>query len=109
MENEAVFNKIEEVLSYLNKERELQNLASENGIEVKNVIRLTDASIDNYIAAVVSLLLSKQSDDPRYRQLVQTGISKRSLKADIINSYKNQAIQLINLYKMKHTDERISL
>lgn len=109
MENEVAFKKIEDVLSYLNKERELQNLAAENGIEVKNTIRLTDKDIDNYLVSVISLLLCQQSDDARYRTLVQTGISKRSLKAEIINSYKNQAIQLINLYKNKNTDDRITL
>lgn len=109
MENEAAFRKIEDVLSYLNKERELQNLAAENGIEVKNTIRLTDKDIDNYLVSVISLLLCQQADDARYRTLVQTGISKRSLKAEIINSYKNQAIQLINLYKNKNTDDRITL
>lgn len=109
MENQLAFKKIEEVLSYLNKERELQNLAAENGIEVKNVIRLTDKDIDNYITAVIALLLSQQSTDPRYKQLVHMGTSKRSLKAEIINDYKNQAIQLINLYKTKHTDDRITL
>lgn len=109
MENEVAFRKIEDVLSYLNKERELQNLAAENGIEVKNTIRLTDKDIDNYLVSVISLLLCQQADDARYRTLVQTGISKRSLKAEIINSYKNQAIQLINLYKNKNTDDRITL
>ena len=49
MENEVVFKKIEDVLSYLNKERELQKLASENGLDVKNTIRLTQDSIDRYL------------------------------------------------------------
>lgn len=109
MENEVAFRKIEDVLSYLNKERELQNLAAENGIEVKNTIRLTDKDIDNYLVSVISLLLCQQADDARYKTLVQTGIAKRSLKAEIINNYKNQAIQLINLYKNKNTDDRITL
>lgn len=109
MENEVVFKKIEDVLSYLNKERELQKLASENGLDVKNTIRLTQDSIDKYLVSVISLLLAKQSSDPRYKTLVQTGVSKRTLKAEIINNYKNQAIQLINQYKNDNKDDRITI
>ena len=109
MENEVVFKKIEDVLSYLNKERELQKLASENGLDVKNTIRLTQDSIDRYLVSVISLLLAQQSSDPRYKTLVQTGVSKRTLKAEIINNYKNQAIQLINQYKNDNKDDRVTI
>ena len=109
MENEVVFKKIEDVLSYLNKERELQKLASENGLDVKNTIRLTQDSIDRYLVSVISLLLAQQSSDPRYKTLVQTGVSKRTLKAKIINNYKNQAIQLINQYKNDNKDDRVTI
>ena len=109
MDNELAFKKIEDTLSYLNKERELQKLASENGLDVKNTIRLTQDSIDRYLVSVIALLLCQQSADPRYKTLVQTGISKRSLKAEIINNYKNQAIQLINQYKNNHKDDTITI
>lgn len=108
-ENEVVFKKIEDVLSYLNKQRELQKLAKENGLDVKNVAVLTDDTIDNYLVSVISLLLCKNSSDPRYKTLVQTGMNKRTLKTEIINNYKNQAIQLINQYKNKNSEDRITL
>lgn len=109
MDNEIVFKKIEDVLSYLNKERELQKLASENGLDVKNTIRLTQDSVDKYLVSVIAMLLCRNSNDPRYKTLVQTGISKRSLKAEIINNYKDQAIQLINQYKKENTDDRVTI
>ena len=109
MDNEVVFKKIEDVLTYLNKERELQKLASENGLDVKNTIRLTQDSVDNYLVSVISMLLCRNSNDPRYKTLVQTGVSKRSLKAEIINNYKDQAIQLINQYKNENKDDRVTI
>ena len=109
MENEVAYKKIEDVLTYLNKERELQKLATENGLDVKNTIRLTKDSVDKYLVSVISLLLCQQAKDPRYSTLVKTGISKRSLKAEIINNYKDQAIQLINQYKNDNKDDKITL
>lgn len=106
---EVVFKKIDEVLGYLNKQKELQRLASENGLDIKNAVQLTAESIDNYIVAVISLLLAKTSGDKRYNTLVQAGVQKRSVKTEIINNYKNQAIQLINLYKNKTKDGKIEL
>lgn len=106
---EVVFKKIDEVLAYLNKQKELQRLASENGLDIKNAVQLTAESIDNYIVAVISLLLAKTSGDKRYNTLVQAGVQKRSVKTEIINNYKNQAIQLINLYKNKTKDGKIEL
>ena len=109
MENEVAYKKIEDVLTYLNKERELQKLATENGLDVKNTIRLTKDSVDKYLVSVISLLLCQQAKDPRYSTLVKTGIYKRSLKAEIINNYKDQAIQLINQYKNDNKDDKITL
>lgn len=106
---EVVFKKIDEVLAYLNKQKELQRLASENGLDIKNAVQLTAESIDNYIVAVISLVLAKTSGDKRYDTLVQAGVQKRSVKTEIINNYKNQAIQLINLYKNKTKDGKIEL
>lgn len=100
-ENQEIFDKIEKVLKNLKQQRELQKLSVENGLDVKNAIVLTDRDIDNYLVGVISLLLCKQSNDPKYNKLVETGLSKRSLKTSIINEYKNQANQMIQLYKTK--------
>ncbi|MGN1086455.1 MAG: hypothetical protein ACI4Q5_05415, partial [Porcipelethomonas sp.] len=71
----------------------------------KNSVKLTDDTIDNVAISVVSLLLAKRENDPRYQRLVNTGIQKRSLKTEIINAYKTQANQLINRYKASIKEE----
>ena len=42
------------------------------------------------------MLLAKREDDSRYAILSKAGLEHRTLKAEIINDYKDQAIQLIN-------------
>ena len=97
--DEVIFYKVGELLNKLKSNQQLQELAEKNGLEVKNTVKLTDDTINNVAISVVSLLLAKRENDPRYQKLVNTGIQKRSLKTEIINTYKNQANQLIERYK----------
>lgn len=97
--DEVIFSKVGELLNKLKSNQQLQELAEKNGLEVKNTVKLTDDAINNVAISVVSLLLAKRENDPRYRKLVNAGIQKRSLKTEIINTYKNQANQLIERYK----------
>jgi hypothetical protein len=94
-EKDRVFKQVDILMKKLKSNQQLQALASKNGIDVKNTVDLTDDTVNNIAVSVVSLLLAKQNNDERYQTLVRTGIQKRSLKTDIINDYKNQAIQLI--------------
>ena len=95
MDNEVIFSKVQELLSKLEENQQLQKLAKENGLPVKNGVDLTEDTMTNIAVSVVSLLLAKQSGDPDYKRLVQTGVQKRSLKTELVNRYKNQANQLI--------------
>lgn len=95
MDNEVIFSKVQELLSKLEENQQLQKLAKENGLPVKNGVDLTEDTMNNIAVSVVSLLLAKQSGDPDYKRLVQTGVQKRSLKTELVNRYKNQANQLI--------------
>ena len=95
MDNEVIFSKVQELLSKLEENQQLQKLAKENGLPVKNGVDLTEDTMNNIAVSVVSLLLAKQSGDPDYKRLEQTGVQKRSLKTELVNRYKNQANQLI--------------
>lgn len=95
MDNVVIFSKVQELLSKLEENQQLQKLAKENGLPVKNGVDLTEDTMNNIAVSVVSLLLAKQSGDPDYKRLVQTGVQKRSLKTELVNRYKNQANQLI--------------
>lgn len=99
MNDEEIFSKVESLMTRLQKNQELQDLSERNGLDIKNSIRLTADTSNNIAVSVVSLMLAKRSGDPRYRKLTQTGLQKRSLKAEIINSYKNQANQIIAKYR----------
>lgn len=100
--DETIIQHIGELMARLRKDKELQTLAKENGIDVKNSVDLTEDTIDNYIISVVSLLLAKRSNDPNYKTLCSLGLQKRSLKVEIINTYKDQALQLVNAWRMKY-------
>lgn len=104
--DEELFSKVEELMTRLTKNQELQSLAEKNGLDIKNSIKLTDDTLDNIAISVISLLIAKRSSDSRYKTLVNTGIQKRTLKTEIINDYKAQSIQLINRYKsnLKNND-----
>jgi len=99
MNDEEIFSKVDTLMNRLKKNQELQELSERNGLDVKNTVRLTDDALNNVAVSVVSLMLAQRSGDPRYKKLTLTGLQKRSLKADIINSYKNQANQIIKQYK----------
>jgi len=94
---DAMFAKVGEMLVHYRKQKELQDLAEKNGVEI-NGMRLTDDTIMNIVTSCVALMLAKEEGDPRYHQLVDQGMRKRSLKVDIINSYKSRANDLINRY-----------
>lgn len=94
---DAMFAKVGEMLVHYRKQKELQDLAEKNGVEI-NGMRLTDDAIMNIVTSCIALMMAKEEGDPRYRQLVDQGMKKRSLKVDIINSYKSRANDLINRY-----------
>ena len=104
--DETIIQHIGELMTRLNKDKELQTLARENGIDVKNSVELSEHEIENYVISVVSLLLAKRSDDPNYKTMCSLGLQKRSLKAELINTYKDQAHQLINAWKIKYLNNR---
>lgn len=99
MNDEEIFSRVTTLMEKLQKDQELQDLAERNGLDVKNSIRLNQTTQDNVAVAMISLLLAKKSGDPKYRTLVQTGLQKRKIKAELINDYKDQALQLIEKYK----------
>lgn len=97
--DEMIIEHIGKLMTNLKKNEELQALAKQNGLDVKNTIDFTDSTIENISVSIVALLLAKRENDPKYKQLVDYGMQKRSLKTDLINTYKNQAIQFINVWK----------
>lgn len=103
--NEVIIQKIGTIMSKLHENQKLQELASANGIDVRNTIHLTEETTNNIAVAVVALMLAKQSSDPDYSALVRAGMNHRKIKTELINKYKNQANQLIDAYKMKMRDE----
>lgn len=99
MNDEAIFSRVATIMEKLQKDQELQDLAERNGLDVKNSIRLTATTQDNVAIAMVALLLAQKAGDPKYRTLTQTGLQKRRIKAELINTYKDQASQLIKKYR----------
>ena len=97
--DEMIIEHIGTLMTNLKKNEELQTLAKQNGLDVKNTIDFKDSTIENISVSIVALLLAKRENDPKYKQLVDYGMQKRSLKTDLINTYKNQAIQFINMWK----------
>lgn len=92
-----MFAKIGEMMVHYRKQKELQDLAEKNGVQI-NGVRYTDDSIMNIVTSVVALMMARNEGDPRYHQLVEQGMRKRSLKVEIINAYKDRANELINQY-----------
>ena len=99
MNDEEIFTKVKTLMDRIKKDQQLQELSERNGLDVKNSIKLTDDTSKNIGVSVIALMLAKREGDPNYRKLVNMGMDKRSLKANIINTYKNQAIQLIQKYE----------
>lgn len=99
MNDEEVFEKVKKLMDKLDRDQELQELAERNGLDVKSSIRLNPTTKDNVAVSVLALELARRSHDPKYRNLVQSGLQKRKLKTEIINQYKDQANQLIKKYR----------
>lgn len=97
--DEEIFSKVEELMSKLRKNQKLQELSEQNGLSIKNTVKLTDEAIDNIAVSIVSLLLAKRQHDVRYRELVLAGMNHRKLKTELVNAYKNQANAMISKYK----------
>jgi hypothetical protein len=102
--DEAIFSRVEIMMNHLNQNASLQKLAKDNGLDVKNAYELTDENKQKVAVSSVALMLAKRAGDPKYDMLVRTGLQKRELKADIINSYKEEAKQLINKFESKITE-----
>lgn len=98
LNDEEIFSKVKTLIERIQKDQQLQELSERNGLDIKNSIRLTADTVNNIAVADIALMLAKRSGDERYRKLVYMGMQKRSLKAEIINAYKDQAIQLIKKY-----------
>ena len=103
MNDEEIFSRVTTIMEKLQKDQELQDLAERNGIDGVNAIRLTPATQENVAVAAIALLLDQKSGDPRFRKLSQMGLQKRSLKAEIINDHKDEAIALIKKYRDSKT------
>jgi hypothetical protein len=99
--DQDIIDKAKTILTKLKQNQELQKLADSNGLDIKNSVNLTDDNIKNLTISVIALMLAKNNDDKRYKQLVRMGVQKRSLKTEIINAYKNQAIQILNKSDLK--------
>lgn len=99
--DQDIIDKAKTILTKLKQNQELQKLADSNGLDIKNSVNLTDDNIKNLVISVIALMLAKNNDDKRYKQLVRMGVQKRSLKTEIINAYKNQAIQILNKSELK--------
>jgi len=94
-----MLEKVKSVLERLDQNKQLQDLAMDNGLDVRNKLELTDSTKENVAVSVLTLLIAKESNDPEYTRLVRVGLDKRETKTAIINKYKNQAIQLITKYR----------
>ena len=91
----SFYVKAKEMLDKLDQNQKLQQLASANGIDVKNSTQLNEATKDNIATSVIALMLAKQNNDPRYANLVRYGLDHRKTKVELINAYKDQANQII--------------
>jgi hypothetical protein len=99
MTDEEIIEKVGDLFSRMEANERLQKLATDNGLDVKNTISLTEEAKNNLAVTIVSLLLAKRDNDVRYTTLVKVGLQKRSIKTSIVNSYKDQAIALIDRYR----------
>lgn len=95
--DEAILAKVGQMMVKLNKQRELQDLAEKNGVQITGM-RYTQDRIMDIITSTVALMLARNTGDPKYSRLVEQGMQKRALKTEIINAYKDQANALINQY-----------
>lgn len=104
--HDAILKKVSTLFERMNQNRQLQELAENNGIDIKNSIKLTDDNMMNVAVTLVALSLAKEANDPRYKKLVNQGLQKRSLKLEIVNDYKKEANELIKAsHEPKSYDE----
>ena len=99
MSDEDIIKKVDVLFSKMEENERLQKLAKANGLDVKNTIELTEDTKNNYAVSIVSLLLAKRENDVRYKTLSRVGLQKRTLKTEIVNAYKDKAMELISRYK----------
>lgn len=99
MSDEDIIKKVDVLFSKMEENERLQKLAKANGLDVKNTIELTEDTKNNYAVSIVSLLLAKRENDVRYKMLSRVGLQKRTLKTEIVNAYKDKAMELISRYK----------
>ena len=93
--DQSFYARAKAMLDKLEKNQKLQQIASANGIDVKNSAKLNEATKNNISTSVIALLLAKQNNDPRYGELVKYGMEHRKAKIELINAYKDQANQII--------------
>ena len=96
---ERILGIISQLMDKLSNTQRLQNLAKENDLAYKPVMDFSDEAIDNIVVSMIALTLASQAKDSRYDLLVRTGIQKRSLKTEIINDFKDEALHYLDLYK----------
>ena len=96
MTDEEIHSCLNDFFAKFDQNKKLQDMALANGLDINISIRLTDEQKEALAVAQVALLLAKREDDSRYAILSKAGLEHRTLKAEIINDYKDQAIQLIN-------------
>ena len=99
MSDEDIIKKVDVLFSKMEENEKLQKLAKANGLDVKNTIELTEDTKNNLAVSQVSLLLAKRENDVRYKTLARVGLQKRTLKTEIVNAYKDKAMELISRYK----------
>lgn len=99
MTDEEIIKKVDILFSRMEANDRLQKLAMDNGLDVKNNLKLTEDDKNNLAVTIVSLFLAKRENDVRYATLKKVGLQKRTIRTSIVNSYKDKAIDLINRYK----------
>ena len=97
--DQSFYLRAKAILDKLEQNQKLQQLASANGIDVKNSTKLNEVTKDNIATSVIALMLAKQNNDSRYADLVRYGMDHRRTKIEIINDYKDQANQIISRAK----------
>lgn len=95
MTDEMIIAKLNNFFAKYDQNKKLQDMAKENGLEVKNTIQLTKDTRDALAVSIVALILAKREHDSRYTHLARVGLEHRQLKASIINDYKDRAMELI--------------
>ena len=95
---------IDKIMNKIKQNKQLQTLAVDNGIDIKNSIHLSDATEENVAISTIALLLAKRNNDPKYEDLVRFGMNHRTTKVDIINEYKAQASQMLAKYRQQKKD-----